>query len=233
VFPDANSDDADRLTFSRTWVEKTQPYVKSLPIFQSPFDSHHAATVASWATGFVPDGFKSAIGISYSPNGYMHSPDSAGWTSNCGPTPPYCVFGGVMNQNDNGGYGPSQTKTQTQVTQPAGTILLADMFSSDVIKDGSGFANLSEWFTDAFLQVRVPNDVGYLAYGWFAPEAIPNAQLSPTNSAPNGPNGGVSITKANMSNFAFVDGHSKSMVPAATDPDPVNNRAANMWDADR
>jgi prepilin-type N-terminal cleavage/methylation domain-containing protein/prepilin-type processing-associated H-X9-DG protein len=233
VYPDANSTDANSGNFSRTWVEKTTPYIKNLPIFQSPLDSQHAATFATWAVSYSPDDFKNAIDISYAPNGYMHSPNSAGWTSTCSSTN-LCVLGGMMDQNDDGGYGPPQTKTQTQVTQPAGTILLADLFSSSVLKESCcGFGNLSEWFSDAFLQIRVPGDIGYGAYDWFAPEDIPNGQLLTTNAFPGGPSGGVSITTGVNSNFAFVDGHAKSMNPAATDPDPVNNRTANMWDADR
>ncbi|MBC8136803.1 MAG: hypothetical protein H8F28_13040 [Fibrella sp.] len=36
-----------------------------------------------------------------------------------------------------------------------------------------------------------------------------------------------------MANFAFCDGHVKSMKPAATNPDPVNKPDSNMWDAKR
>ncbi len=31
----------------------------------------------------------------------------------------------------------------------------------------------------------------------------------------------------------MVDGHTKAMRPAATDPDPVNRPLDNMWDATR
>src|SRR5580658_3472941 len=55
VFPDANSNDPDAGTFTRTWVEKTTPYIKNLPIFQSPLDSKHAATWATWSTSYTPD----------------------------------------------------------------------------------------------------------------------------------------------------------------------------------
>jgi prepilin-type N-terminal cleavage/methylation domain-containing protein/prepilin-type processing-associated H-X9-DG protein len=234
TYPDANSTDANSGSFSRTWVEKTTPYIKSLPIFQSPLDSLHTASTATWATTFSPDDFKNAVGISYAPNGYMHSPGSAGWTSACGSSTPLCVLGGMMDQNDDGGYGPPQTKTQTAVTQPAGTVLLADLFSSAMYKEGCcQFSNLSEWFSAAYLQIRVPGDIGYGYYDWFGPEDIPNGQLATTNSFPDGPSGGVSLTTGVNSNFAFVDGHAKSMPPAGTDPDPVNNPTANMWDADR
>lgn len=233
VYSDANSNDPDAETFTRTWVEKTQPYIKSLQIFQSSLDSRHDAPVASWATGFSPDDFKNAIGISYAPNGYMRSQGSAGMTYVGSDSDPW-VFAGVMNQDDDGNYMTPNTKTSTQVTQPAATVLLSDFFDSAMIKEGCcGFGNIDEWFAGTFLQIRVPGDIGYGQYDWFGPEEIPNGTLLPTNTFPEGPTGGVSLTKANQANFAFCDGHAKSMVPQATDPDPVNNRPANMWDADR
>jgi prepilin-type N-terminal cleavage/methylation domain-containing protein/prepilin-type processing-associated H-X9-DG protein len=226
--------------FTRTWVEKVQPYIKSLPIFQSGLDGNHSAVVVSWATTYSPDDFKNAIGISYAPNGYAHSPGSPGMITACTVATP-CVMGGVMNQDDDPP-APSytgaasdmpETKTSTQVTQPAGTVLLADLFTSAMQKESCcGFSNLSEWFSAAFIQIRVPGDLG-AQWDWFGPEDIPNGTALTTNPFPTGPSGGVSITSGLNSNFAFVDGHVKSMNPAATDPDPINKPQSNMWDADR
>ncbi len=232
IYCAANGTDNDAATFSRTWVQKTAPYIKSLPLFQSPLDERHDAPVASWATSFSPDNFKNAIGLSYAPNGYMHSVGSAGFSSSCTDASP-CVLGGVMNQNDNGNYMTPHSKSQTQVTNPASTIILANLFDSSMVKEGCcGFGNISEWFSAAFLQIRVPGDIG-AQYDWFGPEDIPNGLLASTNTFPSGPDGGVSITSGLVSNFGFVDGHVKSMQPRQTDPDPVNNRPLNMWDADR
>jgi len=232
VFSDANSNDPDAGTFTRTWVEKTAPYIKNLQVFQSGLDSRHDAAVASWATGYSPDDFKNAIGLSYAPNGYMHSTGSAGMTYVGSDSQPW-VFGGVMNQDDDGNYMVPNTKTSTQVTQPAGTVLLADLFDSAMIKESCcGFGNISEWFSAAFIQIRVPGDIGYGDYDWFGPEDIPNGTII-GGTYPDIATGGVSITNALNANFSFVDGHAKSLNPVATDPDPVNNRPANMWDADR
>lgn len=238
TYCDANGDDSESGNFNRTWVQKTSPYVKNLGIFQSPLDSRRDAPVATWATTFSPDLFKKAIGISYAPNSYVHSVGSAGITGLCPYSAP-CVLGGVMNQDDNGHptstdyvWGPS--KSQTQVTQPAGTILLSDMFNSIKAANGCcGLGNLSEWFSGAFLQIRIPGDIGSNYYEWFGGENIPNGTAATTNAFPAGPNGAVSLITDNKANFAFVDGHAKSLDPKQTDPDPVNNRAANLWDADR
>jgi len=232
MFCPINGTDADSGNFMRTWVQKSAPYIKSLAIYQSPLDGRHDAPVASWATSFSPDNFKNAVGLSYAPNGYVHSTGSAGFAASCSDAAP-CVLGGVMNQNDNGNYVLPHSKSQTQVTQPAGTILLANLFDDSMVKSGCcGFGNISEWFSAAFLQIRIPGDIG-AQYDWFGPEEIPNGTAAKTNPFPYGPTGGVSLTSGNNANFSFVDGHAKSMPPQATDPDPVNNRAANMWDADR
>jgi len=243
VFCDANGTDIDANnpgTFARTWVQKTAPYIKSLPLFQSPLDGRRDAAHPSWAESFLDatGGWKVHVGISYSPNSYAHSPGSAGFTGPCPYSNP-CVLGGVMNQDNNGTpssgdgvYG--QSKSSTSVSQPAGTILLSDMFNSIKAQNSCcGLGNTSGWFSGAFLQIRVPGDIGYGTYDWFGGEIIPNGTAATTNSFPSGPNGAVSITTGNHSNFAFVDGHVKSMNPAATDPDPVNNRDKNMWDGDR
>ncbi|AIE87562.1 prepilin-type N-terminal cleavage/methylation domain-containing protein [Fimbriimonas ginsengisoli] len=224
MFSPVNGNDADSGTFSRTWIQKTAPYIKNLPIFQSPLDSRHDAPVASWATSFSPDNFKNAIGLSYAPNAYTHSANSAGYAAGCSDSAP-CVLGGVMNQNDNGNYVLPHSKSQTQVTQPASTILLGDLFDDSMYKSGCcGFGNISEWFSAAFLQIRIPGDIGG-QYEWFGPEDIPNGLAATTNPFPTGPDGGVSLTSGVNANFSFVDGHTKGMQPRATDPDPINNRA--------
>jgi prepilin-type N-terminal cleavage/methylation domain-containing protein/prepilin-type processing-associated H-X9-DG protein len=232
MYSPANSNDPDAGNFTRTWVEKTTPYIKNLPIFQSPLDSKHDAAVATWAVTYSPDDFKSAIGLSYAPNSYAHTPGSPGIMATCTDAAP-CVLGGMMNQDDDGSFMTPLTKTGTAVTQPASTILLADLFDGDMEKESCcGFGNLSEWFSAAFLQIRVAGDAGG-QYEWFGPEDIPNGQAATTNAYPTGPDGGVSIASGLNSNFAYVDGHAKSSQPRATDPDPINNPKANQWDADR
>jgi prepilin-type processing-associated H-X9-DG protein len=48
-----------------------------------------------------------------------------------------------------------------------------------------------------------------------------------------GPNGAVSISHNLRGNFCFVDGHSKSMIPTSTNPDPNNQPQNDMWNAAR
>ncbi len=234
----ANGDDYLSGTFARTWIEVQEPYIKTLAIFQSPLDTIPKVTVPTWCASCSPDGFKNAIGVSYGPNGYAHSAGSAGILTGTGTDAEPWILGGVMSQDADGAYMQPYSKSQTQVTQPASTVLLSDMFSSQVATDtevrNDGFdSNMDEWFAGAFFQIRVPGDQGYGQYDWFFPEEIPNGTLATTNSFPDTPSGATSLVSGNNSNFAFVDGHAKAMVPQATDPDPVNQPQSNMWNADR
>lgn len=235
---DANGDDSEAGNFNRTWIQKTAPYVKNLQILQSPLDGRKDAAVADWAVTFSPDNFANAVGVSYSPNSYVHSVGSPGITGACPYTSP-CPLGGLMNPNDNGHVGSTDevwgpSRTTTSVSRPGDTVALADMFSDQRIKYGCcGFTNLSSWFTGTFMQIRVPGDVGLNYYDWFGGNNIPNGTLVATNAYPGGPNGSVSLVNDRKANFAFADGHVKSLDPVQTNPDPINRPQDNMWDADR
>ena len=50
---------------------------------------------------------------------------------------------------------------------------------------------------------------------------------------PQGSTGAVGLNANGKSNFAFADGHAKTLNPVATNPDPVNQPQNNMWDATR
>jgi prepilin-type processing-associated H-X9-DG protein len=68
-----------------------------------------------------------------------------------------------------------------------------------------------------------------------SPIGIPNGAMgAPANVAwPHGPDGAVSASHNGMANFAFCDGHVKSMKPTATDPNCDNEKGLDMWDARR
>jgi prepilin-type processing-associated H-X9-DG protein len=65
---------------------------------------------------------------------------------------------------------------------------------------------------------------------------IPNGTIALTNPPqawPLGPNGAVTPVHNNMANFLYCDGHSKAMVPTATNPDPVHQPQNDQWNAIR
>jgi len=75
--------------------------------------------------------------------------------------------------------------------------------------------------------------VGTTKWDGLAANEIPNGKLPATNPWPTGPDGSVSAHHTEMANFAFCDGHVKTMRPSYTNPDPVKRPKDNMWDATR
>jgi len=224
VFPLASQVDPD---FSN-WAGVIQPYVKSLSVFKSPFDSvqlRQSKACNDWGLNCT-NGKDIGIAISYAANGYMRH----GWDGNNpdllrGPMATYyCGWMGLKNI----------TMSQTAVTNVAGTILLADRFSStmqantgDGGEDYTGNAS-GRLFGSAFIWTGTDRDYN---------AAVPDGQVvvnsGTSGAALAGPAGGVSKTNGNKANFAFTDGHAKSMDPIATDPDEAKQPEKNLWDAKR
>jgi hypothetical protein len=67
--------------------------------------------------------------------------------------------------------------------------------------------------------------------GW-GPQKVPDATRAP-GDFDYGPNGAVSSSYNNQAVFTFIDGHSKAMLPSASDPDPINQPQNNLWNAIR
>lgn len=192
--------------WNSSWPVQVEPYVKSLAVFRCPDDSN--LTQVDWTKGWGGDP------ISYSANGFIDG-DVDG-------TPPIPMKG-VMTM--------AQTKispmnrTIAGINIPAETILLCEKHDTDVIKAG-GWGNLSSFAPGAMT-------VGTNKWDGLAANEIPNGKLPATNPWPTGPDGSVSAHHTNMANFAFCDGHVKTMRPSYTNPDPVNRPKDNMWDATR
>jgi len=128
------------------------------------------------------------------------------------------------------------------ITQSSATIVLAEKNGQDIAQwnsayNGNNFNFRGNWSAFSMGGVIGGDNIDGHSTGW-GPEEIPNGQSTmwktQTNGTPNmyeyGINGAVSATYMNQSVFVFVDGHAKSMVPAATDPDPVNKPSSNLWD---
>ncbi len=216
-----------RADWDETWAVIDQPYVKNWGIFRSPFDSNQSFNPADgWLAGWT------GITFSYGANAYYH-PATSKTGTNCGCGNP-CILGGVMSPmaqpnscSDGSSWFTSWAKSTTAVTQPAGTVMISDKFNTDAVK-ANGWGNLTAFFGANFLCLDC-----YGAWDWGNPVEVPDGTQNINNIYPQGPNGSVSITTANHSNFVFTDGHSKTLNPASTDPDPINLPQDNMWDADR
>ncbi|MBN9502227.1 MAG: hypothetical protein BGO01_19285 [Armatimonadetes bacterium 55-13] len=210
--------------WNSSWAVITQPYIKNFGVYRSPFDSNNKPADI-WLEGW------SGVPISYGANSYYH-PQNSKVGAGCGCGDP-CVLGGVMSpmaQPDScapGDWFTSWTKSQTVVTNVAGTVMITDKFNADAIKAG-GWGNLSAFFGVSFFCLECAYQ-----WDWGSPVEIPDGRLVATEPYPFGPDGAVSLTNAKRANFAMADGHVKTMKPSQTNPDPINRPADNMWDADR
>lgn len=219
------------------WSLDTQPYIKNVGILRDPTDSDGSEFWPTWMGAPV-------IEISYGSNGYILGGDP--FSSTCNVTgATNCLNRGVimMSQGpaENGancyGSGPqmgwldTDTRSDTAVTQPAATIMFA-----------SRFGGQDAWGTGDLI-------TGHTQWDDATPNAIPDGALNPnvayivSNNAgtakytvnANEQFGSIACPYANQGIFSFVDGHAKTMNPAATNPNPTfsatNASQTNLWDA--
>jgi prepilin-type N-terminal cleavage/methylation domain-containing protein/prepilin-type processing-associated H-X9-DG protein len=249
--PPATGPNSGNMAYGNTWVTATLPYIKSNGIFQSPLDSGLSETSAWY-------GAAAGIAMSYGANGYSHAPGVVDYSQACdcpGKQPVTCVLSGVINPaawgcNSQGYPGTNYimpwSKVTTAVTNPSSTVLLADKFNGDTAKAKQN-PNFQSWMGalgnySAIMIGNMFDEMNGTNDDWYDPTEVPDGLLStdnlPANGStypnyPFGPAGSVSISTANKSNFAWTDGHAKSMNAVQTDPDPINQPQNNLWNADR
>jgi prepilin-type N-terminal cleavage/methylation domain-containing protein/prepilin-type processing-associated H-X9-DG protein len=194
-----------------TWELATSPYVQSLGILTCPDDAlAGVASYKGYSDSYSINGMQSCQNY---PNGYG------------------CYCKGISCGFATDQYGTaSQGAVLSKVNEVSSTIMLCEVYSSDVIPyDANGHqTHFGEW-----------NCIGWNShYNWAYPQDLPSG-IAPAGSFPNGPNGAVSTHHSGntQSNFCFVDGHVKSMSPPLTNPTAYQNsaypNANDMWDATR
>jgi prepilin-type N-terminal cleavage/methylation domain-containing protein/prepilin-type processing-associated H-X9-DG protein len=216
------------------WEIRLQPYTKSLGVFGATADSQagQVASVGSWA----------GVGVSFAANSYYGgwccSPD---WSSGFQLRGPMGVGDQKYPGGQDEGYGwlDGSDLNDSAITQASGTIMLAEKHGDDVAAWNSAYEGNSFNFRGNWSAFAMAGELGgpdLDGIGW-GPELIPNGQATAYKTLTNNPlqfeygvNGAVSATYSGQSNFVFVDGHAKSMVPSSTDPDPVNQPQNNLWD---
>lgn len=204
------------------WIPRVAPYIKNTDIFWCPSDS---------TSGYPRYGGWSGPAVSYAGNALMGGAHLADNTS-------VGIFG-VGNQdvwpsasnpwmNNSGGI------ILASVTYPAATIAICEHLCRDVHNPASAFSWLGAntiWYwpgTDMLWDCTPHGGDCYYNDG----SSIPDGGIPPA-PYPNGPNGSVSAPHTQQSNFLFADGHAKSMIPAATNPDGWNQPQNNMWVSNR
>ncbi len=216
------------------WVVGTTPYIKNYPIFLDASDPMNTELWASWlqpANGY---------GISFASNGLIINGALHG---------PIGMDQAVEDKRPDGScdakpWMSSGTMSSTQVTHPGSSILLATRYASNELWGPSDLISGS-------VGVNGPTgNVNSLAVGWDGsgfPQAVPDGALDPTQAYiipsfwnvgvsnyvvnKNQQWGSISAVYANDANFAFTDGHAKTLPPVATDPNSITAPQENMWDA--
>jgi prepilin-type N-terminal cleavage/methylation domain-containing protein/prepilin-type processing-associated H-X9-DG protein len=196
-----------------TWEVAITPYVKDLMAMCCPNDAK-AGITGPWQ-GFAD---------SYAMNGMVscHNYPSM-WGCYC--TGISCGDGYTI-------YGSPQTVIPTaKITYPSATILFCEVAAQD--------ADAYDTTNGKWTQFGHWNAIGWTTNSnWTFPQDLPSG-IAPPGTFPNGPNGSVSTPHSGktMSNFAFVDGHVKAMIPTATNPTAYQwsayPNANDMWDATR
>lgn len=196
------------------WSQKVVPYIKAVGVYGCPDDPGGGAPSAtqSWA----------GVELSYASNGLQ------GWYA-ANNYQGGCV--GVMC--DTQPYGSMSTVEapvlSAKVGEPAGSIMLAESYNSDVAAAGVGTPPGS---FSAFGNYGVISGMTWDADGLPIPGTCGKGGNWPatcTTSFPDTINGAVSTHHAGqtLANFLFCDGHVKAMHPI--DTNPTNTESTNMW----
>jgi len=217
------------------WCQRVMPYVKSLGIFGTTVDPYagRTASVGSWA----------GVGVSFAVNSYYGNwccaPD---WNSGFQLRGPMGVGDEAFPGGTDSGYSWlfGEALTESQVTQPSATVLMTEKRGDDTANwntqyNGNIMQFRGNW--SAFMDDGIIGGPDIDGIGW-GPQLIPNARTTDYITKGNGNplqfeygiNGAVSASYNGQSTFSFIDGHAKSMIPSATDPDPANQPQNNLWD---
>ncbi|AIE84064.1 prepilin-type N-terminal cleavage/methylation domain-containing protein [Fimbriimonas ginsengisoli] len=214
-------------TLDYNWAYTTQPYIKNTQILLSPLDSKRRDNWPSWMAG------AGGVNVSFAANGFMKW-DGSGWGM-------YGIMGmdqahvEVARQDGTSGTGCGSwmdrgDTNETQVTQPASTIMFSEVYGAYPLWGPSNFLTSINWWD-------------FVGVGGWIPDGRRDGTpytVSPNGSAvvfsKNNRNGGVNsvdITSpsSGTTNYVWADGHAKSMNPVATNPGPDPSK--NLWDSSR
>jgi len=205
---------ADNMAWVGThWVYSVQPYLKSIPVFKCPDDALSGPVPA-------PDAWM-GWRISYAINGYYDT----NWDNSLGAFP----LRGPAGIASTSGWMQPDHQSLAAIAAPARTILLTEKFSVDIKGLSGSPGNTSNYADDQMFLGPDADGDGMGAQN--TPDGTRSTTVcanGPTPTCDNGRNGAVSAHHNGRSNFAFCDGHVKSMYPYLTHPDA--NPQNNLWD---
>ncbi len=196
------------------WTYDTQPYIKNMQILRDPSDPLSKAGWLDWLQT-NPD----AVNISYVANGYMRWDTGTQWGM-------FGIMG--MNQAVNGtrcgdGWMSKGVTVATAVGKPAETIMFTIRYGSQPLFGPGNILPGIDWWD-------------YVGHGGLLPDSTRKIEPYVVNGVTVNNDkrlGGVTAAYQNKSNFTFSDGHSKTLDPLGTNPDPTTRPQDNMYDATR
>jgi prepilin-type N-terminal cleavage/methylation domain-containing protein/prepilin-type processing-associated H-X9-DG protein len=205
------------------WSWDIAPYLKNAGILTEATDSPGEQSWQTWFKG------SPVVEVSFASNGYMAwNPSDSHWDL-------FGLMGMCQGATDSqgGGWMGRDRMTESQTTQPAATVLLANRKGGDdYFGQGDMVSGVTWWdYSGAGL---IPNGVavnnattkynaslgGYTGTGTW----LVNADVR---------NGAISTNFSNQAPMVFCDGHAKSMNPIQTNPNPNTLPQSNMWNAVR
>lgn len=216
--------------YSVYWAYRIEPYTKNIGILQSPLDLTPTHYAFSWSGPAISMASNSVSCIPPAANGAEASPFANNGAEG--------VIGMVVPGWSS--FFTSGTVSGTAVTQPGATIMYGPKYSEDNQYTSFSFVGGNSayiWPMQVFLwDGDAACSTYYGATGSYIPDGQRDNSLGTPNAVwPVGNIGSVTLpgnpltTTQGNANFAFTDGHAKSMPPTATNPDPVNLPQSDMW----
>ena len=214
------------------WAYRIVPYTKNAELVRSPLDTRFPENHAqSWSGPWISmasNSFCGGVG-----NGVMANDASQ------------AVIGLDQSRAWGTSWFKSAAVSQTQITNVAQTIMFAPKYSRDQARNPGwswlGVNTAFIWPTQVFLWDCLPGEDHYCDTGAGIPNGQRNVEFGSNRNYPMGTAGGVSLqtftangtSGRQNATFVFADGHAKSMVPEATNPDGRGRPQDNMWNSKR
>lgn len=190
-----------------TWASSTQPYSKTFDVYRCPNDTE-VTTRGGWIRPALSYGANALLDSDFRSIGAMRP-------------------GGDWSHDDG---------SLARINRPAETVLIAEKhnsYSQQIVdKRGLGYKDGYGVYGSAAF-IGFPWFGEWLGYGQIPDGALVAAGRTDANNFPDGPSGAVTPAHQERTNFAFCDGHVKSMKPADTNPDRWGKPQNNMWNATR
>jgi prepilin-type N-terminal cleavage/methylation domain-containing protein len=198
------------------WAYSIYPYEKNLQILRDPTDPNN--TTSPWVPTWEFPPSNPGVVISYVSNGYLYQDKSYN-------TYMYGVSGVAQTWLKN------TTTNTTSVTNPASTITFAVSYGrSDLWGMNDVLSGVTWWDYNNGGPGMIPNGNPAATLGSAtAPYQAENGAGTETTVNTDPRYGAVTATYAGGTPFSFSDGHAKSMVPYATNPNPANVNITQPW----